>query len=178
MTLLLNQLFKLVKLLNSDKGAWSIASGFALGMIAGIVPSNPLIIIALLFLLFFFRINGAAFFLSWAVFALIAFFFDPYFDKLGYWLLTGIPSLQPLYTRWYNLPIVPWTRFNNTIVAGSLAIGVVFFLPMLFVFKGLIERYRTSILVQWTNSKLYKSLKATKLYQLYEKYDSVKGALS
>lgn len=176
--IVLNQIFGLVKLLNSERGAWSIASGLALGMILGFVPSNPLITLALLFLICIFRINMAATMLAWAVFTIPAYLLDHQFDQLGYYLLTGIEALKPLYTKLYNMPIVPWSRFNNTVVMGSFMVGVIMFLPMLFLSKWLVERYRVSVWRKFTETKVYKALKSTKLFQLYEKYDSIKGALS
>ncbi len=174
----LGQIIKLIQLLNSEKGAWSIASGFALGMVFGLVPSNILITVALFFFFCLFRIHGGAMFLSWALFALFAYLLDPLFDRFGYWLLTGVPSLTPFWIRGYNLPVVPWTNFNNSVTMGSLTVGLAAFFPMLLLFKLLIDRYRQSVLIRLSNSRVFKYLRTTKVYSLYKKYERVKETMS
>lgn len=175
--IILQQLFNLIKLLNSEKGEVSIAAGFALGMVLGFVPANALIIGAIFFFFCILRINGAAMFLAWPLFKLLAFPLDPLFDRLGYALLTW-PALQSLWTKAYNAPLLPWTRFNNSVVAGSLAAGLILFLPALFFFRWLIRRYRESVWRRLSESKPMKVLKATTLYQWYEKYQNLKGVVS
>jgi uncharacterized protein (TIGR03546 family) len=154
-----------------------VSTGFALGMILGLVPANPLIIVLLFFLVAIFRINFAATLLAWGVLKFPAYLLDSLFDKIGFRLLT-LPSLQALFTKLYNAPVFPWSHFNNTVVAGSLFTGVVLFVPTLFLSHWLVNRYRESVWRRFTNSKAYKALQSTKLYQLYEKYQGVKGALS
>jgi uncharacterized protein (TIGR03546 family) len=173
----LNQLFKLIKILNSEKGAVALASGFALGMVLGFVPFNALIVVGLFFIFCLFRINGGAMFLSWAVFKIIVFPLDPLFDRFGYWLLTGVPQLRPLWIQLYNTPIVPWTKFNNTIVAGSLVAGLLLFVPAIFLFKKLIEKYRESVVRRITQSKWMQLWKTTSVYKLYSAYENLKGSI-
>ena len=173
--LILNQVFKLVKLLNSEKGAWSIASGLALGMSLGLVPNNILIMSFFVFLLFVFRTNAAAFFLAWPVFTIIALPFDAQLDRLGYWLLRDVAALQPIFTQWYNLPILPWSQFNHTVVAGGLLAGLVLFVPALLLWRFFIGRYRVIIMPKIQNLKIIKWLKATSIYKLYQKYERVRG---
>jgi uncharacterized protein (TIGR03546 family) len=171
----LGQVIGLIKLLNSSKGEWAIAAGLALGMVLGLVPANPLIVAALFFIFFLFRIHGGSLFLSWALFKLAAYPFDPLFDRFGFRLLT-LPSLHDFWTRLYNLPVAPWSNFNNTVVCGSLAAGFLLFVPCLFLFRWLIKRYRASVLKRVGEWKIVKWWQATSLYKMYEKYEAVKGA--
>ena len=44
-------------------------------------------------------------------------------------LLTA-PSLRPLWTTCYNMPLVPYTNFNNTVVLESLVGWLVLVVPI------------------------------------------------
>jgi uncharacterized protein (TIGR03546 family) len=57
-------------------------------------------------------------------------------------LLVQTEGLAPLWTALYNAPLVPFTRFNNTVVLGSLVIALALFLPVLFGTRGLVVFYR------------------------------------
>jgi len=172
MTLLLKQLYAFIKLLNSDTGTNQIAAGLACGMILGFAPFFSLQTALVLFLVFIFRIQLGAAFLSAFFFKFIAFLFDPATDFLGRKILESA-ALKPLFTEMYNMPIVPFTRFNNSIVMGSLVFSIIMTPFLFFIFKRLVIQYRQSILERFKQSRLWKSLTATKLYLWYQKYDDL-----
>ncbi len=174
----IEQLFSLIKIINSAKGETSVAAGFSLGMVMGFVPSNPLLLLAFFFVFCVFRIHGGAMFLGWAIFGVLALFLDPLFDTLGYALLTQYPALQAFFTKLYNLPVFPWTRFNNSIVAGSLVTSFILFLPSLFLFRSLIRKYRQTVLERIKGTKWFKAWKTTGIYKLYTKYERVKETMA
>jgi uncharacterized protein (TIGR03546 family) len=176
--LILNQIFNLVKLINSETGKWQIAFGFAIGMILGFLPGFGIHTVVLFFLLCILRINLGAAILSWAFFGIAAYPLDPLFHKFGYYLLVNVPSLQGIWTKLYNLPVWPWTRFNNTVMMGSFAVAIIAFIPAVIIFGILIQKYRETVRQWILNSKIYKALKTTTLYSLYEKYQSVKGMVA
>ena len=100
-----------------------LSAGFTLGMILGLVPKGNLIAVSLCTMLFTLRVNKGL-----AVAAAIAFSFvgpwaDSFTHKLGVIVLT-IEALQPLYAWLYALPLGPWLGFHNTVVTGSLLVGV------------------------------------------------------
>lgn len=64
MTVLLKQLFAFFKLLNSEDGENQLAAGLALGVILGFSPFLSLQTLIVLFLIFLFRIQMGAAFLS------------------------------------------------------------------------------------------------------------------
>lgn len=174
MTLLIKQFFNFVKLLNSDKGTNQIAAGIVCGMILGFTPAFSLQTILVLICLFFFRIQiGAA--LGTAVFfKLLAFLLDPLFNVVGSSVLE-IGALRPLFTSLYNMPIVPMTRFNNSIVMGAGIVAVVLAVPVFFASGRLIALYRQNIVARFEKTRLWKALAATSLYQWYAKYDQLHG---
>lgn len=174
MTFLLKQIFSFLKLLNSDTGSNQIAAGVACGFILGMTPAFSLQTVFVIICLFFFRIQIGAATLSAFFFMFPAYLLDPLFHSIGQKVLE-IESLKETYTTLYNLPIVPWTRFYNTIVMGSGVVAILCFPIVFIVAKILIVKYREKVLEKIKQSKFWKAVKATSLYQWYYKYDSLYG---
>ena len=174
MGLILNQIFKFIKMLNSETGTVQIAAGIAAGFILGMTPALSLQTLLVFLLIFFFRIQFGAAMVSAFFFKFIAFLFDPLFDSVGRNVLHN-PSLKPLFTQLYNMPIVPYTRFNNTIVMGSGLVAIVFSPFIFFLSKMLVEKYRETVVARFKDTKFWKVIKATSLYKWYFKYEKLKG---
>jgi uncharacterized protein (TIGR03546 family) len=174
MTLLLKQIFGLLKVLNSETGENQIAAGLALGLILGFSPFLSLQTLLVILLALLFRVQLGAVFLSGFFFKFIAFLADPAADALGRKVLEA-PALRSLFVELYNMPIVPLTRFNNSIVMGSGVFGFCLVLPMFFVFKGLIVKYRSSVVERMKHTWAWKALQATAFYKWYATYDKLTG---
>jgi uncharacterized protein (TIGR03546 family) len=171
-TFLIKQLISLVRLLNSETGTNQIATGVAAGFILGFAPALSLQGILVFSMLFVFRIQAGAAFLAAFFFSFIAWMLDPVCHALGIAVLE-IDSLQSLYTSLYNMPIVPLTRFYNSIVMGS---GILSFLLAPFVFllaRKLVWKYRDAVLARIRGTKVFKAMQATVIYQWYMKYDQL-----
>ncbi len=172
MTLLLKQIFGLFKLLNSETGTSQIAAGVSAGFILGMTPSFSLQTVLIYIVLFVFRVQIGAAFLSAFFFTFMAYLFDPLFVSVGEAILEMGP-LKSFFTMMYNLPIIPLSRFNNSLVMGS---GVVAFIlsPLIFLLsKILIEKYREKVVTKLLNTKFWKAFKATSLFKWYYKYDKL-----
>lgn len=175
MGLILKQLFQFLRLLNSDTGTNQIATGIAAGFILGMTPVFSLQTLLVLVIIFFFRVQIGAAFITAFFFKFIAYLLDPVFHSVGVAVLS-IESLQPLYTTLFNMPIVPFTRFYNSIVMGS---GVVSFLMAPIVFyasKILVYKYRQSVVEKFKKTKFWKGVQATSLYKWYYKYEDIYGS--
>lgn len=172
MTFILKQIFSLIRLLNSDKGTTSIAVGVACGLILGFAPVFSLQTILVIFLLFFFRIQIGAATLSAFFFKFAAYLFDPISNRIGAAVLET-ESLRPLFTELYNMPIVPLTRFYNSMVMGAGVFSIAMALPMFFFAKFLIAKYRVNVFERFKQTKFWKVVEATKFYQWYAKYDQL-----
>lgn len=173
MGLILKQLFAFIKLLNSDTGTISLAAGMTCGFILGMTPTLSLHSLIVFMILFFFRIQIGAALVTAFFFKFIAFLLDPLFDWAGSRVLE-MDSLAPFFTKLYNMPIIPYTRFNNSIVMGSAVITftlapVVFILSQMFI-----RKYREVVVARFKTTKLWKAMEATKFYQWYYKYDQYK----
>jgi len=106
-----------------------LALGVAFGMLIGIMPKDSAIpwLIALVFLLS--RGNLLCGIVSAIALSVFAPMIDVWSDKMGMALLS-VESLQTTYASWMELSWVAWTRFNNTVVAGSFLIGLIAWLPV------------------------------------------------
>lgn len=163
-------ILKLINILNKDASPRQIAGGMALGAIAGLTPTASLHNLVVLVLVLMLKVNVTSAIFSWGLFALFAYALDPLFNKVGYHLLTGVPALTPLWTALYNTPVVPWTRFNNTLVLGSLVCSLLAFWPLYFLLAWAVAKYREKVLV-WVNKlKIVQALKASKIFMLYQSY--------
>lgn len=174
MTLLLKQIFSFLKLLNSDTGHNQLASGLACGLILGFAPFLSLQTVLVLSLVFVFRIQLGAAFLSAFFFKFIAYLLDPITHIIGKSILEQ-ESLRELFVEMYNMPIIPLTRFNNSIVMGSLVLTVLLAPFAFFIFRSLIIKYRVLVVDRFKQTKAWKVFAATSLYNWYCKYDKLYG---
>jgi uncharacterized protein (TIGR03546 family) len=165
----LKLLSKFIGVLRSAASPNQIAWGFALGTIPGLTPLNALHNLGVLVLLIILNVNIASATLALAIFSLIAWMLDPLFHAIGYIVLVQIPFLQSLWTDLYNAPIAPLTRFNNTVVMGSLLVSLVLLVPNYFLFRAFVLRYRESWNAKIAKWKIVQIMKGSNLVKLYFK---------
>jgi uncharacterized protein (TIGR03546 family) len=174
MTLLLKQLFSLLRLLNSDTGTNQIAAGVACGLILGFAPMLSLQGLLVFVCMFLFRIQIGAALTSAFFFALVAWVFDPVSHRVGSAILEA-DALQPLFTTMYNMPLVPLTRFYNSVVMGAGVISVLM-TPLVFLgSRRLIIAYRVSVVARFRNSTWWKAWSGTTLFKWYTTYEKFRG---
>ena len=165
--LVLKLIQSLFKALHSEGTPGQLAAGLALGSILGLTPLFNLhnaVVFALIMVL---NVSFAGAMLGWAVFVPVGFLLDPVFDWIGRTLLLDTPALRPVWTALYNAPVVPLTNFNNTIVLGSLVFALVAWLPLFFASRWGVVRYRATVAERVKRSALYRTVVASKLYNLY-----------
>jgi uncharacterized protein (TIGR03546 family) len=123
--------------------AGQIAAGLALGAALGLTPilsPHNFLFLALASML---AVPIGAFVSSWVVAIPIGFLLDPVFDRLGSALLSSA-ALEPLWVWATNAPLVPLTRFNNTVMLGSLVFWAVAAGPLYFVSRRIALTHRSS----------------------------------
>ncbi len=167
MLTLLKLLRSLAKTLHSDGSPGQIAFGVALGAALGLTPIANLHNVLVVLLLAVLNVSFAAGMLAWAVFVPVGFMLDPVFDRIGRWLLIDADSLRPLWTSWDNSPGLALTNFNNTVVLGSVFAWLVLFVPIYFGARIGVLRYRATIGERVRQSRYYKLLEASQLYNVY-----------
>ena len=167
MLTLLKLLQSLIKTLHSDGTPGQVAAGIALGAALGLTPLinvHNLVIVALILVL---NVSVGGALLGWALFAPFGFLLDPLFDRVGRQLLLETPSLQPVWTSWFNAPVVPYTNFNNSIVLGSVIVWLMLSLPIFFAARYAVSRYRATVGERVRRSRFYNAITASKAYNVY-----------
>lgn len=165
--LLLRLLQKLVKALNSEGTPGQVAAGLVLGAAWGLTPlvnlHNLLVLVAAMLL----SVSFPAVMLGWVLFTPVGFILDPIFDSIGTALLSRVPGLVPTWTVLYNLPVIPLSNYNNSVVLGSLVGWVVSAVPLYFLARYGVVQYRARLLAKVERLKIVKAVKASKLYTVY-----------
>jgi uncharacterized protein (TIGR03546 family) len=164
---LLKLIQSIIKTLHSDGTPGQVAAGIALGAALGLTPLvnvHNLLVFSLIVLL---NVSFGGGMLGWALFVPLGFLLDPVFHRIGESLLTA-PSLRPLWTSWYNAPLVPYTNFNNTVVLGSVVGWLVLAVPIYVGAKIGVTRYRATIGERVRQSRFYKAVTASQAYNWYK----------
>ena len=165
---MIDSIISFFKALNSDTGPWSIAFGLSLGMFLGLTPLWSFHNLIILLIAFIFRTHLASFGLSAIVFTGFAYLFDQPMIAVGESLLTD-SSLVPLWTDLYQSDFWRTTRFNNTMVLGSLTTSLILFIPFTVIFKIIVVRYRQHILSYVSKLRIVEVLKASRLFTMFSK---------
>ncbi|MCA9188420.1 MAG: TIGR03546 family protein [Pirellulaceae bacterium] len=139
-----------------------LAWGVALGAVIGLVPKGNLTAALLMVVLFSLRINLATGLSSATVFSLFGGMLDGLTHQIGKALLT-IPSMQGTYAYLYQQPVVPWTALNNTVVLGSLILGLCLMYPIYRVSYLLFEKYQPKLAERLQRYRVGKALMGTDL---------------
>jgi uncharacterized protein (TIGR03546 family) len=174
MMILIKLIAKIFRILNAEATPKQIAGGMALGMIIGLTPTFSLHNIVVVFLILVIRVNITSAILSMFAFDLIGYGVDPLSDWLGYAILTST-ALRPLWIETYNAAIIPFTRFNNTIVMGSFVISLILLYPIFRLAEYGVERYRSDLAAKFQQWRIVKAVKMTRFYKYYQTYRSIMG---
>lgn len=166
----LKHIRKFIMILNSNASPAQISWGIALGAIVGIMPFKTLLSFILILFILLVNVNWSAAMLAIAVFSVISIPLDILSHAIGYALLARVDPLVPIWARLYNMPIVPFTRFNNSVVLGSLVLGIILIIPNYLLFKRLIILYRERLQGRLKQSRLFKVLGLTRFTDWYSRF--------
>ena len=155
---MLKPLAKFVVALNGNLGRSQIALGFSWGVLLGLIPAGNVFWVLLFVISFFFRHHHGSKALVLAILKLLAGITAPLVDMAG-WGFLHLEILQPLFTTLYNMPFVPLSRFNNTLVAGGLVCGIILWLPVFLLVFSLIPLYRAKVVPGIREAKLLGAIK-------------------
>jgi uncharacterized protein (TIGR03546 family) len=156
----------LFQTLHSEGTPGQVAAGVVLGAGIGLTPllsAHNLVLFAAIVLL---NVSFGGGMLGMALFTPFGFLLDPLFDRIGLALLNA-PGLAGIWTSWYNVPLLPYTNFNNSVTLGSFVFWLLATVPIYLLARRGITRYRASYGERVLNSKFMKALKASKLYNIY-----------
>ena len=163
---------KVIVALNGNLRKEQIAAGFSWGILLGLIPAGNIFWITLFLVSFLFRNHHGSKLLGIAILKLLSSTVAPLVDLAG-WEILHIEALRPFFTSLYNMPFVPLTRFNNTLVAGGLTLGLLLWLPVFFLVLFLVPLYRHTLSPKIRELTIVKTIKqvpiVTKLAKLVEK---------
>ena len=120
---------KFCRLLLASNAPEQLALGFTIGMVIGLVPKGNLIALSLCVLLFSIRCNKGLGLAAAVVFSFVGPWTDPFAHRVGLAALSWQP-IQATYASIFKLPLGSWLGFNNTVVTGSLLIGLYLAYPV------------------------------------------------
>jgi uncharacterized protein (TIGR03546 family) len=119
---------RIIAVLSKNRSPNQIAWGISLGVVLGLIPKDNLTAIALIATIAFIRVNQLSACLVAIGFTLLGGLLDPISNTLGLRLLN-----QPLFAsgiaRLYEVPLLPWTCLDNSIVVGGMLLGLACLLP-------------------------------------------------
>lgn len=134
-----------------------LALGLTLGLAIGLLPKDSLLPYALGVIAILTPGNLFCLAIGITATSFLSIHLDPVTHPIGSWILT----YQPLQTTWswlHELPMAPWTRFNNTVVMGNLALGLALALPIYLLSRTLFAKFGPSIFKLVVESRLARKL--------------------
>ncbi|MFQ5651062.1 MAG: TIGR03546 family protein [bacterium] len=164
---LLKFISKFIKVLHAGESPSLIAAGFTMGFVVGLTPFWTLQNMILLIIAVLTRVNLASVFFAIFLFSFVTTVFDPLYHALGYYVLAQIENIKPVWTALYNWPIAPYTRFNNTVVMGSLLVALALTFPVYVGSRKGIMLYRQTWGKKLENSRIVKAIRGSALYRWY-----------
>jgi uncharacterized protein (TIGR03546 family) len=146
--------------LRGSESPRQLAWGVALGMCVGLIPNDSLFVAVLAVLTLSTKTNlfvasVSAILFSWAGFA-----GDDALHRLGVRILT-VPAWQGYFAWASQAPILPWTRFNNTVVMGSTVLSIAVFYPVYYLSLAFFENVSPRIHQKLASFRVYRFLTGT-----------------
>lgn len=172
---MLKAIAALFRALNRNSHPGEIAHALSVSMMLGFMPKNNAFWYLLLLFFFFVRIHKGAYLIGLFLFSLLAPALDVLFDWVGYGILSWAP-LRPLLGRLMEIPFVAFTHFNNTVVMGSFAVGMLAYLPVYAFARLALRGWRTRLLPYYRKSKLGIVIERSHWIESFKKaIDTAKG---
>ena len=126
------------KSLNSNSRPEQIANSFCIGLILGFMPKNNLLWFIVFVFFAFVRINKC----GYGIMILLGSIFAP---------------LENIYAFLLDLPLVGFTKFNNTVLSGSLICGLLAYIPLFVLLMLFIKLWRSRLSPALNNSRIVKA---------------------
>jgi len=163
---MLTLLAKLFHALNSDSSIRQIALAIALGFVFALAPFFSLHNWVILFFVLLIKVHLGSFILSVGFFSALSYLLSSLIVWLGESLLTA-PALNSFFTTMYQFTWFKLAHWHHTYTFGALVLGLVLSVPIYFLAKVFVEKYRVHIMAFFQKFKIVQALKASKFYKIY-----------
>jgi uncharacterized protein (TIGR03546 family) len=164
---MLSLLAKLLKALNSESSTRQIALAIALALIFALSPIVSLQAFLILFVVLLIRVNLASFLVAAALFEGINIALSDVSVAVGAWLLTSEFSSN-VFSSLYQFDWFKLGQWHHTYNLGSLVFGILLAVPVYFIAKLLVEKYRAHVKAYFEKLAIVKALKASRVFQIYQ----------
>lgn len=154
---MLKTIVNLFKSLNANVNPGEIAHAFSCGLLLGFMPKDNLLWWLVFIFVLFIRINKPMYLIMVLIGSTAAPLLDGLFDTVGYAFLT-IKALAPFFGTILEIPFVGFTKFNNSVVMGSLLCGLILYVPAYFLGRLLVSLWRKHIASIIRKTKLVKAI--------------------
>jgi uncharacterized protein (TIGR03546 family) len=154
--MILKWFVKIFVALNANTNPAQIAGAAAAAFLVALLPAGNLVGFLILVVFFFIKINNVFLCILMPVFMSFTHVFDGILNTIGYAVLS-IPQFENFFTGLNNFPLVPFTSFNNTLVAGALVSGIILFVPVFLLTHLLVTLYRKQVRDKIAASKFAKA---------------------
>ncbi|MFW5826853.1 MAG: TIGR03546 family protein [Alkalispirochaeta sp.] len=172
---------RLIASLNANRRPGEIAAGIAMGVWLALLPAANLLWVTLFVITVFLKLNLAIELLILAVLSPVAALADGQLHLIGSAILTA-EALEGFFTTLYNIPVVPFSRFNNTVVMGAFMAGAALWIPVFLIARVLVRVYRRSIHPRLAESRMVKAIHripgVSRLISLTKRFQNVYSVVS
>jgi len=134
---------KSLAILKSDLSPNQIGMAFALGVFAGLPPMGLHVIIPCSLALLL-RCSFRSFLISMGAFKLLSLTVAPVSYALGKWLLDTQRGLDAFWRWLFHLPVIAPMGYSRYMLFGSILLALVLAIPVFFLIRLLVQRYRDS----------------------------------
>lgn len=148
---------KIIAGLYSNRRPGEVSAAISTAVLLTLIPASNVLWFSLLAVMFLLRLNHAIALVFIAILTPFSALADPLLHRIGHAILT-LPALHDLFTSLYNLPLMPFTRFNNTLVMGGLIAGLILWLPLFVIGRVLVLQVRLHIIPAAAASRPVKAL--------------------
>ncbi len=118
----------LLRVFAAERSPHQLAMGVAIGILIGVLPKGNLLAAGAAMLLFALKVNLGTGLSTAFLISLVGTDLDRLTHGIGVRILQT-PAIYWALSRAYQLPLVPWTSLNNSVVVGSLVLGVALLYP-------------------------------------------------
>lgn len=167
---LINTLRQYLKNLN-EAPVEQISLGVILGMFVGLLPVSINSVIIGFFLMAL-KTDKTSGILTVLIFGLFGGLIDPLAHLCGYFVLVQVSFLQPIWTALYNMPLLAFSGFNNTVVMGNTLLGLLLIVPLHLGVKHGLAKYRATTFAAWAVENLADNKKIAGLFSLFKGFNT------
>lgn len=154
---MIKPLVNVIKALSANVNPDEIAHAFSCGIVLGLMPKNNLLWYLVFVFVLFIRINKPVYIIMLLAGSAVGPLLDPFFDNVGYAFLT-VPQFSGFFGMLLEIPFVGFTKFNNSVVIGSLLCGIVLYVPMYFLGRFCVFLWRKYVTPFVRKTKIVKAL--------------------